>query len=323
MSTSLRQRHLRGFTLIELLVVIAIIAVLIALLLPAVQQAREAARRTQCKNNLKQYGLSLHNYHDVHNRFPPGSMRNNWSSWQVHVLPYLDQANLFNSLNMNIEVRSQIVNGKPLAGTTVPYARCPSDDYESVSSYPGGLCANTNYAGNRGTMLYTNFGNCLQFSTELRPLLNRVSDPLFGSMANAWGDCIGGSDCSGVFGNIWYGAKIAEITDGTSQVIALGEVLPKCMSYHYYEGDMWSYNRQSNNMFTNIPVNFDTCPPHNPANTCDSISEFTGRGIKSAHVGGAHVALCDGSVRFVSANLDLLTLQRLGDRADGGILGEF
>ena len=95
----------RGFTLIELLVVIAIIAVLIALLLPAVQQAREAARRTQCKNNLKQMGLALHNYHDTYNGFPNGNIASaagGWGmSWYMRILPYVDQAPVFNKLTFS------------------------------------------------------------------------------------------------------------------------------------------------------------------------------------------------------------------------------
>src|SRR3546814_780854 len=103
----------KGFTLIELLVVIAIIAVLVALLLPAVQQAREAARRSQCKNNLKQIGLALHNYHDTHRVFPPGQM--SWFgsdlfplnagariSWMQQILPFIDQAPLYNSFNWKV-----------------------------------------------------------------------------------------------------------------------------------------------------------------------------------------------------------------------------
>src|SRR6187401_2658539 len=93
------ERIRRGFTLIELLVVIAIIAILIALLLPAVQQAREAARRSQCKNNLKQIGIALHNYHDTFNALPPGWVQTNRWGWGTMVLPGLDQAPLYNSLS--------------------------------------------------------------------------------------------------------------------------------------------------------------------------------------------------------------------------------
>src|SRR5579859_7854071 len=93
----------KGFTLIELLVVIAIIAVLVALLLPAVQQAREAARRSQCKNNLKQFGLALHNYHDAYKMFPPGGDaqswgNSNWLNWQAKILPFIDQGPLYNQI---------------------------------------------------------------------------------------------------------------------------------------------------------------------------------------------------------------------------------
>lgn len=116
MLVNLRKNRVRGFTLIELLVVIAIIAILIALLLPAVQQAREAARRTQCKNNLKQLGLALHNYHDVFNTFPPnganapsqgpscgGRFNQSWLSWSgmAMLLPYIEQANIYNQINFS------------------------------------------------------------------------------------------------------------------------------------------------------------------------------------------------------------------------------
>jgi len=96
-----KARKHRGFTLIELLVVIAIIAILIALLLPAVQQAREAARRTECKNNLKQIGLAIHNYHDSFNTIPPGWIGGTGYSWQIFLLPGVEQSNLYNALNFN------------------------------------------------------------------------------------------------------------------------------------------------------------------------------------------------------------------------------
>jgi prepilin-type N-terminal cleavage/methylation domain-containing protein len=134
--TSLIRRR-RGFTLIELLVVIAIIAVLIALLLPAVQQARESARRTQCKNNLKQFGLGLHNYHDTFRIFPMGtngSVRDSctggcaWRGFSVHamILPYIDQAPVYNGMNMNAMYNE--LENSPLSAVKMPAFRCPSQD---------------------------------------------------------------------------------------------------------------------------------------------------------------------------------------------------
>ena len=140
MRTSTNRKH-RGFTLIELLVVIAIIAILIALLLPAVQQAREAARRTQCKNNLKQIGLALHNYHDVNRAFPPGwvpqlsstgavsnTRRSSWA-WSVFILPYIDQAPLFNQLTQTpvpVYPNFPVLPGDDLDRNLAAFT-CPSD----------------------------------------------------------------------------------------------------------------------------------------------------------------------------------------------------
>jgi prepilin-type processing-associated H-X9-DG protein len=125
-------------------------------------------------------------------------------------------------------------------------------------------------------------------------------------------------------GNSIYGGRIRDITDGTTNTIALAEILPECSFFNGSGFDMWTTNRNAVACFTNIPINFDTCPPHDPGNPCDNVNfNFTSLGIKSKHEGGAHVLLWDGSVRFVGENINLQTLQRLGDRMDGSVIGEF
>src|SRR5262245_47588566 len=165
LTLSRSKRTSQGFTLIELLVVIAIIAVLVALLLPAVQQAREAARRSQCKNNLKQIGLAMHNYHEMASSFPPETI---WSfdptgtgtgpnkqprnyTWLVMLLPYLDQAPLYNAINFSLPIWGQMAAGKSIAGTQLPILACPSDPavvwMQGASRGPFGV---TCYSGSEG-----------------------------------------------------------------------------------------------------------------------------------------------------------------------------
>jgi len=339
-----------AFTLVELLVVIAIIGILVALLLPAVQAAREAARRTQCANNLKQYGIGLHNYHDHNGRFPPGSFTGkmvfgNWQwgtggNWQVSILPFMEQSAIYDQINIahppttNIGIRhigETLINGKKLRGITVPYCRCPSDEYPSVTIQrrnndgegPGPVSV-TNYCGNKGVMRTDLHGGCQQFSTEIRRVAEVESHPLFGQYANLWSNCISVDSCSGIMGDAGYGAKISEINDGTSNTICIGEILPECRDdVTFYGGDMWAYARHPVQCLTNAPPNFDTCPPHT-SGPCDSISDWTvSRGFKSKHPGGVQVVLCDGSVRFINDGIDLATWWRMGDRADGFVVGDF
>ncbi|HUQ71374.1 MAG TPA: DUF1559 domain-containing protein, partial [Planctomycetaceae bacterium] len=164
----------RGFTLIELLVVIAIIAILIALLLPAVQQAREAARRTQCRNNLKQLGLALHNYHDNFNIFPmgfsdvvAGNAERNGSgwAWSAMVLPYLDQAPLYNQFNFNVtpyncvNCAAPITGNQALVGTQLAAFSCPSDVKPATAANNGGA-ANTSASQGTAAIATSSYMGC-------------------------------------------------------------------------------------------------------------------------------------------------------------------
>ncbi len=327
----------RAFTLIELLVVIAIIAILIALLLPAVQQAREAARRTQCKNNLHQLGLALHNYHDVFGRFPLNG--NDWvaipgthtdrGSHLIRLLPYLDQAPLYNGINLSTNgvVPTQLVGGKQVAGTQIPGLLCPSDDRQSTQ--PTGVqWWYTNYAMSVGpTRLLSAAGCNLSTIVGVGPSGDADGENWFG---DGYSNHAGGGDANGISGiigrEIHFSTTIAMITDGTSNTIAMGELRSWCADHMVNAS--WAHSNGPW-MGTTPPINFPTCPGENgvpmsggpPCNQRNSWN--TAMGFKSRHEGGAHFVLCDGSARFISENIDYDLYQRLGGRHDNRTVGEY
>jgi prepilin-type N-terminal cleavage/methylation domain-containing protein/prepilin-type processing-associated H-X9-DG protein len=306
-------RRRLAFTLIELLVVIAIIAVLIALLLPAVQQAREAARRSQCKNNLKQYGLAVHNYHDLYGNIPPGGagglniLPN--VGWQVRVFPFMDQAALYNQLNFSNEVTGQTLqDGQPAYTHSVPYASCPSDDSPRfISGY-----AQTSYCGNEGSQGNLSVDpNCNQFQQFALKLLNNA-------------DTLDIGQVSGTVNRAGARIKFTDVVDGLTNTLCVGEIMPRC---HDHIGGLWVNNAMGNAHASTItPINtMTTCDFTNPSVPCHAQNNWNySWGFRSRHVGGVHFLLCDGSVRFLSQNIDHVnTYQRLGDRADGQVLGDF
>jgi prepilin-type N-terminal cleavage/methylation domain-containing protein len=313
-----------GFTLIELLVVIAIIAILIALLLPAVQQAREAARRTQCKNNLKQMGLAIHNYSDVSGYVPPGwivqtsdvhwgtvadPILESWS-WGSFLLPYVDQAPLYNSLNVSGGKLEDKINTE-LPYTHLAVYKCPSDvgpdDYRGVTARPGGRWGASSYKGNFGHR----FG-----ALEITPTF--VGDGMFlkvGYPAKA--------DLS---------VKFRDVTDGLSNTISIGE--------HCYQrggkvvhGATWvGVSKGAGGNGQHDAVASGSGPINPPITYSDT---ETARTFQSNHVGGAQFLLSDGSVRFISENIDFKangvsntsavdsTYEALMGRNDGTVVGEF
>jgi prepilin-type N-terminal cleavage/methylation domain-containing protein len=329
-----------GFTLIELLVVIAIIAILIALLLPAVQQAREAARRSQCKNNLKQMALALHNFEEAYKYVPaygrdilpadypttPGNPYGQFTTYGplFHMLPYLDQAPVYNMFDLK---RSYIdpINMPPNYGTLSPTAM--------NSIVPAFLCPST------PTGSPSDYGP--YFATvglPLGPLVTPRTDyiPLRGvhSSLNA---CVGksGSTDNAMLGttNTQTAWKItfAQVTDGLSNTICFGElvgkqkifirgqqvpwpqVLGQGLTLNSYYGDVNCARRIRG--YT-APATMPPAPAALPAG-CASINIINEDGIYSFHVGGAHVAMGDGSVRFLSENISSLVLVAAITR-DGG-----
>lgn len=328
-STAANKARRRGFTLIELLVVIAIIAILVSLLLPAVQQAREAARRTQCKNNLKQMALALHNFHDVYNHLPPSKVAfendptdpDEYDSWDLSItrsnpaisahallLPYMEQANLYQQLESwkGFDVLPWPASGDPqnrrrnwwgpdwdLAQVKFPMMLCPSDPQLTTSGplpglhawCTGGDCSTSN-SGTWGTSFW--FGARPEIGlTNYLP----SGGPIGGHLSNGW------SVWKGMF-SAGVKVKFRDITDGTSNTIAFVEVTG---------GDANSFMWIDNGAF---PSTWGFGDNYNQ--------------LDSAHTGGIQVALGDGSVRFLSENVDRTgILFPLGGMSDGRVIGEF
>jgi prepilin-type N-terminal cleavage/methylation domain-containing protein len=336
----------RAFTLIELLVVIAIIAILIALLLPAVQQAREAARRTQCKNNLKQIGLALHNYHDTYNTLPLGgaaSIHGGWgTSWWVRILPGIDQAPLYSQINFSgvhpgwtcCGDAAGTANGAVMRQANIAAAICPSSPLLAKRDTGGGPTTITQYHGIMGATSGNGFTNPA------------------GSSALCCG-CCGGQQATGLIsgaGSLVVGRSIGfkDMTDGTSNVMVVGEASnfiwsadpaaggSKTVAVNGAHGIMMgtpnltTVENSPGAMFER-PFNLTTVryAPNAPA--IDNNVNWPGVGdnygsnnpLSSAHTGGVQILLGDGSARFLSDNVDMLTLRLLSTRNDGRTMGEF
>ena len=334
-----------GFTLIELLVVIAIIAVLIALLLPAVQQAREAARRTQCKNNLKQLGLALHNFHDTYLRFPPGAANDmtpfgtnagaQWgSSWKVYILPYMDQAPVFSKWDF-AGGNSGYVNGTNGAlsnGLVIPGYRCPSSSLPQFNSWNGWNRMISSYTGTAGAYSTSGATNKSPFSTGY-----------------AVACCNGAGGIASDNGLLFSGSKanMRDCTDGTSNTFIVHEEsdwirttanAPVNSNTNYSSAGYYGWTMGAAIGFNQAPSAWGDGRHFNCATVRWGINArgLTGTSsdgtnidvganypMSSQHVGGAHILLTDGSVRFLSQNIDFNTLMRLAAKADGDPVGDF
>lgn len=280
MSTQSNRTQRQGFTLVELLVVIAVIGILVALTLPAVQQARAAARRAQCLNNLHQLGLALHNYHDVHSILPAGSIVvgpglpvvfSGWG-WGAMVLPMVDQAPLYSQINFSLH--TAVGTNEPLLAQAVPMWRCPSDPTDNqiavtVPGYPATLVATGNYCGATGM---------------LGPLSN---------------------------------VRFANVVDGLSQTLMLGERVnqPATVGNPPFTASWLGIVSKSDGYIFNAmpytsaiatyPINYHLGGTQN---------------FSSRHTGGAHFTFGDGAAKFLSDNMDGDTFQALGTPNGGEIV---
>ena len=321
----------RAFTLVELLVVIAIIGVLVALLLPAVQAAREAARRTKCTNNLRQLALACHNHHDVfgtlprngsadhlldsHNRGPQGQGTGccgagapRWS-WIARSLPFFEQKNLFDSAGIPTNRLNQNAQTLAVIATDLAVLTCPSDNTKprtrtNSADLGGVLVAVTSYKGVSGANWGTDFfgvSNDTGFSTAYT---NPGLDNSFNGLEK--GD--------GIFwrADIRKGTmRLAEITDGTSNTYMIGEDVPMLIQWN-----AWAYPNGANGTCA-IPPNVGVSVG-DPNNGTGGFGNWPTRySFRSRHPNGLHFALADGSVRFVANTIPLLVYRAMATRTGG------
>lgn len=324
----------RGFTLIELLVVIAIIAILVALLLPAVQQAREAARRSQCKNNLKQFGLALHNYHDTHSVFPRGNTNSvldsgtagtwSWRGFSAHamLLPFIDQAPLYNQLNFNILMNSGVNNTAKNA--KIPAFLCPSDG-AYLGTEPG-----NNYVVSAGPSLYFgrpasegighfNFNRTVGFrdltdgSSNIIAVSETIKGDNSGSTFKEGGDLVRAIPIS-----------FANILPTRNDLDAYGVACEAGKSNHHsHPNREWINGVGAQTVFNTLNT---PNSKNQDCHECSGCGWYDSRGVwtaRSLHTGGVQVLMGDGAVRFISDNIDFNTWQRLGHISDGNVLGEY
>ncbi len=331
----------RGFTLVELLVVIAIIGILVALLLPAVQAAREAARRMQCSNNLKQIGLAAHNYNDTYKTLPwnndlgdgfvPNTPDRRWNqySWMVAILPFIEQSPTYDALHaQNVHNRREIFTTIPtnLKEQIIPGYICPSNDQEpirtgQVGGYhhgPGQTAAGTDYSGNLGH-IWGGWKDCGPVADITPPPAEFPN--MFVKGANPGTPWVDGQNVNenntvinGVFK--YHGSfRLAQITDGTANTVMVFED----MHWRGRDNVANPHSRTHTDDAAWISPLAAVNSIRNPINNKGVIwvGDRRCHGWSSNHPGGAQAALCDGSVRFVPETVDHVVRYKIGVRNDG------
>ena len=326
---SIFNRKATGLTLVELLVVIAIIGVLVALLLPAIQAAREAARRSQCTNHLKQIGLAIQNFESARKKVPPAYLSGiGHATWLVLIMPYLEEGNLYDSANVQTiywGVSPQIVQS-PVSAYYCPSRRgsglsVSGDDSAGCSGQvPGALADYALNGGDHQAWIYWYYGTDKNgIARHTRELENNESGYLTGTCPNT------------KVARWTPQRKIKDITDGTSQTFLVGEkyMHPEYLGRRDYGDNCFFNDNHVNNYVRQAGIqtanhNFFIVP--SPTYTGDTfqLKNFLTRNYGSSHAGGTcQFVFCDGSVHGLNPNIDGVTLGRLANIHDGEVVANF
>jgi prepilin-type N-terminal cleavage/methylation domain-containing protein len=310
-----------GFTLVELLVVIAIIGILVALLLPAVQAAREASRRSQCSNNLKQLGLGVQNYASVYKAFPAGEYDCCWGTWLVSLLPFVEQSSLHEMYlrpgDMGGPIRYGDAQNLPVTRTQIPVYTCPSDTVSANAAIYSGITFH-NYLGNHGNTVLTRVNPYQGVTYGGGPFLALYGgDPWVASMpANE---------------RLRQVVRFQEVLDGLSNTLLFGETVQgqgnDLRGFAWWGGgahfetflapNSWSPDVLQGAGYCNSAI------PANPPCTGVSGGNLECVAARSRHPTGVMTSLCDASVRFVSDSIDLNTWRALGSMQGGEVVGQY
>ncbi len=301
-------RKSSGFTLVELLVVIAIIGVLVALLLPAIQAAREAARRTKCTNNLKQLGLGLQNYHDTHACFPPATMLTRASpactnmglgtyermGWGVLILPFIEESATYDHFDFSLPYNVAPNVDLEATGAVIPTFLCPSSAFKAMRcTFTGAITRPTGLGGNDDLS-----------RTDYSPVTDSVDWTCDGTWPKKNPD--------GIMGH-FTNTAMRDIVDGISNTLLLGEQANgtpgsyDCHTYIAFDG--FDTANGINDPLTAVPVG--------------GVWHFRNSGFSSYHPGGCHFVLADASVRFISENINQATLSALTTKFGRETIGQY
>ena len=315
----------QAFTLVELLVVIAIIGILVGLLLPAVQAAREAARRMQCSNNLKQLGLAMLNYESTYKKLPGGVGRFGccWGTWQIAVLPYMEQNALYNMYTNHGGAdpgpRYSATVNRPVVSTRIATLTCPSD----TPNAPILNITSHNYA--------VNYGNTSYFQTAIptTPPIAFLGAP-FGAYTGSTSDDGPVNAAEAATFTRFYGRhmSLASITDGTSNTIMATEVLQgrgtDLRGFTWWGGASGIVTYMAPNTSAPDVITGGNCTslvtnPRMPCTTTTTASRPRMMGARSLHTGGVQVVFCDGHVSFISDSVDYVNWNAMGTAAGGEV----